>query len=606
MRLSNRGLVVVMLLLLTATLASAQQRTFGLDEDPIRLGRKALYSGDLASSAAHFQEAIAADYHVDQAIHGLARVADRQRRLEDAEALYRQAIDQRVADGKEFPEARADLGLLLLRLARDAEADLEFTAALKKNDRLWAAQYGRALLLLRDRRWEEAKKLLDQGSKLKGSEEGEGQYHFGVARYFLGVEELDEAERHALLAFHSDPTDPEYGMLVGEIYERRESPLLAIDAFERALASPGMAGTAPMLHNLGGLYEEAQRFDEARDRYLSAVRADSTYAPALKSLAELYRRGRRPEQAARSYLRYVLLERNDIDALLGLAESCHDIGQYRQSVEAAQAVLKLEARNEQARFEFARSGIHLRDPELRLEAIAAFATLSSELPWSAEDIAAVASFEIARKNFPRAQDALTRGFASHPDAPELHFQQGILALHSKDVDVAVEHLRAVSAARPDFLLAHLNLGIAYLQGRRVAEAIEPLQRAVEIDGTLTAPRLLLAQALAGSERLEEAAKEYRVILDGDPASAPSLRGLAFCSMRRSDFTAAAEYYARATAVEPQDVEGWAGLGNAQLGLQDLAKAEEAFRKASALDPNHPTTIKGLQLLEQYKQSNNGG
>ncbi|HEX9640714.1 MAG TPA: tetratricopeptide repeat protein, partial [Candidatus Krumholzibacteria bacterium] len=93
---SSRELVVGTLLFLATSLAAAQQRTYGLDEDPIRLGQKALYSGDLASSAARFREAIAADYHLDQAIYGLAQVAVRQGRFEDAEPLYRQAIDQRA------------------------------------------------------------------------------------------------------------------------------------------------------------------------------------------------------------------------------------------------------------------------------------------------------------------------------------------------------------------------------------------------------------------------------------------------------------------------------------------------------------------------------
>ena len=602
MHSSSRALAMMLVLLLAPSLAAEQRKSYGLDEDPIRLGEKALRSGELESAAAKFNEAIAADYRVDQAMYRLAQIALRQGRVADAEALFRQAIDRRLQTGKEFPQARADLGLLLLRSARAAEAESEFSKALAADDRLWTASYGHALLLLDQSKWEDAKKLLDKGSKLEGNDDGEDQFHFGMARYYLGKDKMDEAEKHALLAFHANPAEPAYGMLVGEIYQRGESPALAIEAFERVLAAPNMANHAPLLHELGGLYEAARRFDEAGDRYLAAVRADSLYAPALKSLANLYVRAKRPEQAARTYLRYISLEQADVEALLGLATACHELGNHQQAFEAAQSALNLEPDNDQARYALARSGIHLREPEIRAAAVGQFAQLSEDFVFSAEDFAAVASFETSRDSLESAQAALTRGFASYPDAPVLHFQQGILALKSKDSETAIAHLLKVTTTQPDQVLAHLNLGIAYLQAQRVSDAIEPLQRVVQLDDTLMTARLLLAQALAGSERLEEAESAYREILQREPNHAAAMRGLGFCRMRKSDFDSAAAHYRRATEIEPQNVEGWAGLGNASLGLGDLAGAESALRRATTLDPNHPNTIQGLELLRQYKQS----
>jgi tetratricopeptide (TPR) repeat protein len=606
MRLRSRYLAGILLTMLSASLAAQQRQSYGLDEDPIRLGEQALRAGDLAQASARFNEAIAADYRVEQALYRLAQIAVRQGRAQDAEALFRQAIARRGAAGKAFPQAKAELGLLLWRLDRRAEAEAEFGGALAADDRLWAAQYGRALLLLDSEQWEPAKKLLERGAKLQGVEQGEDQYHFGMARHALGVGELKQAERHALLAFHANPTEPAYGLLVGEIYLRGETPALAIEAFERVLATPDMAGDATLLHQLGGLYESTNRYEEARDRYLAAVRADSLHAPALKSLADLYAKARRPEQAARSYLRYLSLQADDRPALLGLAAACHELGRHPQAVEAAQRALQLQPEDVAARYAFARSGIHLRDPKLRAQAAEYFAQLADGFEWTWEDYAAVASFQVSHAAWDAAQAALDRGFAAYPDAAALHFQQGILALKTKDVETAIAHLTKVTQAEPDHALAHLNLGIAQLQAQRLADAIEPLRRAVQLDAELSTARLLLAQALAGSERLAEAETEYLAILERQPNDAAALRGVGFCRMRSSDYAAAAAHYRRATEIEPDNVEGWAGLGNASLGLSDLEGAERAFQRAQALDPEHPSTVKGLELLKRYKQSDRRG
>ena len=89
----------------------------------------------------------------------------------------------------------------------------------------------------------------------QGQKEGEDRYQHALALWLVGTGDLAQAETAALIAFSIDSTNPEYGTLVARIYDRRNTPALAVDAYERALASPGMTPTAPVLNDLGQLYQ---------------------------------------------------------------------------------------------------------------------------------------------------------------------------------------------------------------------------------------------------------------------------------------------------------------------------------------------------------------
>lgn len=596
-RALRSGLVAAFLLAATSVQSADAPRTYGLDEDPIRLGTKALAQGRWADAKARFDEAIANAYKVDQAKYGLAEVAVREGRPESAEPLYRGAIEARRG---EFPEARAGLGLLLLRAGRDRDAAWEFDRALTEKPDLWDAIYGRARVLLGEGKTDEAKALLAKGAKRKGVAEGEDRYHYGMALLYSAQGDLASAEPEALLAMHLNPADPEHGALVARIYEQKNSPALAIDAYERVLATPGTSPTAPMLHALGRLYQRVERYTDARDRYLQAVDVDSTYAPALRDLADVFRLAKQSEKAARVYLRYLLAEPDDVDARVHLAECYLELGQYEPAAEAARVAAAHDSTRTDARFALARAGIRSGDVAARGEAAALFPTLPDSLPWKAEDFVALASVQVEAKQPDAAEQSLARALALDPDLPDAHFQQGLLHLGAARPDSAIVAFQRAVQGNPEAPLYHLNLGIAYYQAKRIADSIPAFRRALELRPELTAGRLLLAQTLAVSDSVAAAAKEYRRVLDAEPENAKALRGLGFCYIRSADYKEAVRSYEAATKAEPGNADGWAGLGNAYLGLQNWDAAEKAFDKARVIDPANSTMRKGLELLKKAR------
>jgi tetratricopeptide (TPR) repeat protein len=589
-------LLATLLLVGGAGGASAASRTYGLDEDPVRLGRKALDEGRLGEARALLERAVAEEYRIPESKLGLARVAVLEGRWVDAEPLLREAIAAR--GDRAYPEAQAELGLLLLRFGRDAEARQELERSLEGDGDLWAAHYGLARLELDAERWPQARRRVERGQRARGMREGEDRYHFALARLRLSEGDVDGAEISALRALNLNAAEPEYAALVGRISERKGSPSLAIDAYEKALAVPGTVPTAPMMHTLGRLYAKVERYNEARDRYQRAAAIDSTYAPALRDLADLFRRANRHDQAARTYLRYVLLEREDVDALVALAESCLEIGRPGQALEAAETARALAPDRADVRFAYARAGLRSGDDEARDRAAALFAQLPADAEVSPDDLVSLAKWRMKRGDFDTAREDLGRAIELDPENADAYFQLGMIAMRSGHSAAAIAGFGKSAELRPDSAIDHMNLGIAHYQASHLPEAIAAFRAAVERRSDLNAARLLLAQALAVRGSIDEADAEYARVLEADPDEAKALRGRGFCAIRRASYERAAGFYQAATTADPGNADGWAGLGNARLGMEQWDGARAAYERAAAIDPNNIALKRGRELLEQ--------
>ncbi len=602
-RLRAAGFALGALLTLVLVLPAPAQPTYTFDVDPIRLGNKALEEGRLADAAARYREAVDAGYQVYKAHYGLAGIAVREGHDAEAEDLFRKALGDKVAQtGKaEFPEAHAGLGLLLLREGHPQEAAVEIDKALSEKDDLWPAQYGKARLLIAAGDTVQAKGLLDRGAKRRGVSDGEDQYHYGMALLEIARGDLDRAEKQALVAFGMNPSEPEYGTTLARIYEKKQVPSLAIDAYERALAEPGVKPTAPVLHDLGSLYREVKRYNDARDAYAHALAVDSTYAPALRDLGALYLLADQPEKAAPVYLRYVRENPGDVDVRVDLAGILLKLGDVDQAREQAQAAVAADSTRAGARAVLARAGMQSKDPSIQAAAAAEYAALPDTVTLTAEDHLLWGTWLAGAKRPDAAREQLRAAIAADSTADGAWYQLGIVDLTAGMADSAVAPLERAVALKPEEPAYGLNLGVAYLQAGRSADAVAALRRAMAGHQELTVGHVLLGQALTMSDSLAGAEKEYEKVLAAEPTNAKALRGLGFCAIRSSRFADAAKRYDEATRADPGDADGWAGLGISYLGLEKLDRAQAAFEKARSLDPNNPTLVRGWELLQKAKQ-----
>jgi tetratricopeptide (TPR) repeat protein len=585
-----------------AVLALAAQK----GDDPIRAGNKALDEMRLEDAKVAFEEAVASNIQVPKAKWGLAEVMARSGRLDDAERLYREALDAQAKEGdKPFPEAHAGLGLLLVDTGKWDEGAAEIKKARAQGPDYWPAIYGEARILLRDHKWDAAEKLLNEGSKKKGVAQGEDLFHRGWAIYYMGTNDLTEAETEALSAFHLNPANPVHGKLVAEVYERRNVPALAIAACEEVMNTAGVTPTASFVHFMGTLYQKVGRYNEARDSYLKAVSIDSTYTPVLKDLAGLFQLAKQYDKSAQIYMRYVEKEPGDVEAMVGLAGSLYDGGRYAQALNAAEKAMALDSTRTDVRLAYGRAALKSRERAMRDRGAAMFQALPDTLHWKPKDKVLLASYQIETNALEDARRNLNEVVAADSTNAEAYFQLGLVALKSNRAEEAVGYFDKAILRDPNVPLYHLNVGVAYFQTKQFDKAIPAIRRSIALDPKFVIGRTLLGQALIAVDSLSAAETQYKRALEVEPKNATALRGLGYCYLKRSAYQEAAGVYKSATEADPKNADAWVGLAQAYIGVGNVSGAEGALHQAQSIDPNNASLRASWDALNRARRGTGG-
>ncbi|MBI4719760.1 MAG: tetratricopeptide repeat protein [Chitinivibrionia bacterium] len=586
--------------------ACAAQKTGGsYVEDPVKAGNKALAEMRLEEAKALFEEAEARSYQVPKAKYGLAEVMVRSGLLKEAERYYREALEAQAEEGgKVYTEAHAGLGILLLDTERWEEGAAEIRTARRESGGYWPGVYGEARLLMRERKWEEAEKLLKEGSKRKGVSEGEDLYHRGWALFYLGSD-LGEAEKEALSAFHLNPSNPVHGELVAEVYGKRNLPALAVSACEEVLGTPGITPSVAFIHFTGTLYQKVGRYNEARDFYLRAVSMDSTYTPVLKDLAGLLELAKQYDTAAQIYMRFLEQESGDVGAMVGLAGSLFEGGRYTQALAAAEKAMGVDSTLTSVRLAYARAAIRSRNRTVRDRGAQMFGEMPDTLHWQPKDRVLVATYELERGALEGARQQLEAALGADSSYAEAYFQRGLLAMKTGDGAGALADFETAIRHDARVPLYHLNIGVVHFQGKQYREAIGAFRRSIALDSKFVIGHTLLAQALIAVDSLGAAEAQYKVALGIDPKNGTALRGLGYCSLKRGDFQGAANAYKAATEADPKNADGWVGLGQAYLTLGNITGAAEALRQAETIDPGNASLKASWELLNRARRSAGG-
>lgn len=117
----------------------------------------------------------------------------------------------------------------------------------------------------------------------------------------------------------------------------------------------------------------------------------------------------------------------------------------------------------------------------------------------------------------------------------------------------------------------LNKGVQAYKNANYEQAIEHFKTAVYLDSDLKVAKLYLATAYAQQyvpgvdspdnlRNAQQAIDEYKRVLENDPKSVNSLKGIAFLYMQMKDFDKSRDYYKKAIQLDPNDPELYYSVG----------------------------------------------
>ena len=110
-----------------------------------------------------------------------------------------------------------------------------------------------------------------------------------------------------------------------------------------------------------------------------------------------------------------------------------------------------------------------------------------------------------------------------------------------------------------------------------------------------------AAAYQQAGKLEEAEKEYRLILLGDDKDTPSLRGLGMLALERGKVDEAEKLLRRALQISPKDAWSFVGLSRCHYRQGKREEALQDLRRAAEVQPDDGFVQ--LELGQAYEQHN---
>ena len=172
----------------------------------------------------------------------------------------------------------------------------------------------------------------------------------------------------------------------------------------------------------------------------------------------------------------------------------------------------------------------------------------------------------------------------------------------------------------------LNKGVQAYKNAQYEKAIDLFQKAVALDDSLLNARLYLATAYAqqyipGAETpdnlkiAEQAINEYKNVLQRDPTSLNSAKGIAYLYLQMKKFEDAKDYYRKAVQIDPKDAEPYYSVAvidwteayqprmeeRNKLGLKPEEPLKDKKVCAMLRDKSLKTVEEGMQMLDKALQ-----
>lgn len=387
----------------------------------------------------------------------------------------------------------------------------------------------------------------------------------------IGQNRLAEAEAALNRALSIRPLEPEIFQLLGLIRQRQGRLPEAETSYRKALALKPL----PHVHyNLGTLYYQQSRIDEAVAAFAEAARLKPNYAEALLRLGQMQHIKSDFAAAEKSFRQVLHIQPNYLLAKQFLGGVLADQGKGEEAERVLRQALAMNPRDPRQVAALQHNlAVALKQQRRLPEALELFDKAQSadpNLPMihynRAKALEDLGDTEAAVESYKRAVERDPLNMHAHQDLNHLLYRLG------RD-DEFLQSLDAAAARHPEIGAMPLLKGSFLFRAGRDAEAAEAFGRASQLMPKFAAPFDMLGQIHARAGRFEEAVKAHERAIEIEPKNVGILNSLADAFLQAGDPERARDTAERAIEIDPRHQGALSRWGLALRKLEDARERE---------------------------------
>lgn len=179
---------------------------------------------------------------------------------------------------------------------------------------------------------------------------------------------------------------------------------------------------------------------------------------------------------------------------------------------------------------------------------------------------------------------------------DAHYQLALCYLRQSIWNGAYQELSRTVDLQPENAKAELELGNLLLAGKQFKQAQVWAETVLGRDDNNADAHVLLANADAGLENIEESIKEMQKAIELAPDQPRTYLNLAILQLDAKDAAAAEQNFQKAISLDSKSLTARLALGNFYRSQKRWPEAEKQFRDALELAPKNPTPYAALATL----------
>ncbi|HED00461.1 MAG TPA: tetratricopeptide repeat protein [Proteobacteria bacterium] len=514
--------------------------------------------------------------------HALANLYIIEKRLDDAEKIYKQviafdpkearhrlALARLYAGQRRFDQAEAELRavadmdktsedhllplvqfLILKRQVTEAEGLL--TGFIQKNPGGYKARFALAEIYLNTRQPEKALKVYEEAAAHDPKNPNAGRARSQMALVYLGQGKLDKALEITAGVLEDNPRDISALRVQGRAYLAKKDAVNAVSAL-RTLVKEVPKDPEALLF-LGQAHRLNKEYSLAEEQFKKALSLNEEYAPAREALGDFY------------------VERKD----------------FARAEKTFQELASRYPKDPRGNFKL---GLMYRVQGDNKKALSAFGGSLEINPNFTAALAQIVQIHIQQKELEKALSAVERQTKVSPKNPVLHEMLGELAAGLGKAKLAAGAFEKAIGSRPEWLTPYYNLAALYLRERQSTKAIEVLQKAQEIAPDTHRTSFLLANAYEQKGERDKARALYDKLLARNPEDPYVANNLAYLYAdaypTKENLDKAVKIAQGALARDPKNPNLADTLGWIYFKQGRLSDAGEQVKKALSVLPKEP-------------------